>query len=216
MNKLLVGLTAATAGAAAMYIADPREGARRRARVREAAAHAKHVVTAVAQLTSRDAHHRLRGLTARLFAHVVEAPEPIDDVLVERVRARLGRLVSHPGAIHVSASHGVVTLTGPIFQAEVEQLMNGVAAVRGVTAIDNRLEGHTLAIHVPALQGAGPRKMPDPAMQQRRWTPTGRLIAFVTGAALVGLAAPWNRIQSVSGAAAGVDLITRALAGART
>jgi len=36
-----------------------------------------------------------------------------DDVLVERVRAHLGRAVSHPHAVDVGAADGVVTLRGP-------------------------------------------------------------------------------------------------------
>lgn len=199
MKKLLVGLAAAGAGAAAMFIADPSEGARRRARLREAAAHANHVATATAAMTSRDVQHRLSGLAARLLARVVEETDPIDDVLVERVRARLGRLVSHPGAIHVSANNGVVTLEGPIFEAEVERVMKGVVAVHGVTAIDNRLEAHTLATHATGLQGPGPLKMAGPMSKWSRWTPTERLAAFVTGAALVAFAVPRN-IRSVTAA----------------
>src|SRR5678815_3666725 len=109
MNKLLVGLTCAGAGAALMYMADPHEGARRRARLRESTVHANRLAKAVGGMTSRDVRHRLSGAAARLLAHFVERSEPIDDVLVERVRARLGRLVSHPGAIHVTATHGTVS-----------------------------------------------------------------------------------------------------------
>jgi BON domain-containing protein len=216
MNKLLVGLTGVGAGAAFMYIADPHQGARRRARVREAAAHANHVVTAVAATTSRDVRHRLSGLTALVLDPFAETHEPIDGVLVERVRARLGRLVSHPGAIHVSASNGVVTLKGQIFEAEIDQVMKGVAEVSGVTAIDNHLEAHTLAIHVPALQGAGPRKMPGPAAKWFRWTPTERLIAFIAGAGLVAIAAPRKGLRSVAEAAAGMELIARSVTTTRT
>ena len=214
MNKLLVGLAGASAGAAIMYMADPHAGARRRARLREVAAHATHVASAVGAMTSRDAHHRLSGVAARLLAHVVEQPEPIDDVLVERVRARLGRLVSHPGAIHVEADHGTVTLSGRIFEAELEQVLKGVTAVRGVAAIENRLEAHAEAGHVPALQGPGPRRMPTLATKWRQNTPTARLIATAAGFALLALALPPTRARAAGGAA-GVELLTWALGDAR-
>jgi osmotically-inducible protein OsmY len=214
MNKLLVGLTGAGAGAALMYMADPHEGARRRARLREAVVHANHVVKAAEAMTSRDVQHRLSGAAARLLGHFVEQREPIDDVLVERVRARLGRLVSHPGAIHVQADHGTVTLRGRIFEAELEQTLKGVAAVRGVAAVENRLESHAEAGRVPALQGPGPRRVPTVAARWLPGTPTTRLMATAAGLALLALALPPTRARAAGGAA-GVELLTWALGDAR-
>lgn len=197
-----------------MYMADPREGARRRARLREAAAHAAHVLNAAGVMTSRDVQHRVSGVAARLLGHFVVQPEPIDDVLVERVRARLGRLVSHPGAIHVEARHGTVTLSGPIFEAELEQVLKAVAAVPGVAAVVNRLEAHAEAAHVPALQGPGPRRMPTVTAKWLRGTPTARLVATAAGLALLALAMPPTRARAAGGAA-GVELLTWALGDAR-
>lgn len=214
MNKLLVGLTAAGAGAAIMYMADPHEGARRRARLREAATHANRVAKAVGAVTSRDVRHRMSGAAAHLLAHFIERPAPIGDVLVERVRARLGRLVSHPGAIHVAVTHGTVTLSGPIFEAELEQVLKGVATVPGVIAVENRLEAHTEARHVAGLQGPGPHRMPSVAEKWRRSTPTARLMATVAGLVLLALAIPPTRVRSAGGAA-GVELLTWALGDAR-
>jgi len=214
MNKLLVGLTGAGAGAAIMYMADPHEGARRRARVRETVSHANHVATTVAAMTSRDVHHRMSGVAARLLARVIEEPEPSDHVLAERVRARLGRLVSHPGAIHVEATNGTVALSGPIFEAELEQVMRSVADVPGVAAIENRLQPHAEAGHVPGLQGPGPRRLPRALAKWLRWTPTERLLAAAAGLALVALAVPPSELRGASGAA-GMELLTRALSGAR-
>lgn len=214
MNKLLVGLAGAGAGAAIMYMSDPREGRRRRARLREAAAHTAHLVTAATAMTSRDVEHRLSGAAARVLGRLIEEPEPINDVLVERVRARLGRLVSHPGAIDVTANEGTVTLTGPIFEAEVEQVLNGVAAVPGVTAIENRLHAHAAASHVSALQGPGPRHIPRAPATWLRWTPTGRLIAGIAGLALVAIAAPRRPVGAATGVA-GIELLARALSATR-
>jgi hypothetical protein len=214
MNKLLVGLTGAGAGAALMYMADPHEGARRRARLRDAAAHANRVAKAVGDMTSRDVHHRVSGVAAYLLAHFVERSAPIDEVLVERVRARLGWLVSHPGAIHVAATHGTVTLSGPIFEAELEQVLEGVAAVPGVIAVKNRLEAYAEAGHVRALQGPGPRRLPSVAATWLRGTPTTRLIATAAGVTLLALAVPPTRVRAAGGAA-GVELLTWALGGPR-
>jgi hypothetical protein len=54
-----------------------------------------------------------------------------DRTPVERVRAKLGRVVSHPYAIAVTADNCVVTLSGPILEAEVPRLLQTVEGVRG-------------------------------------------------------------------------------------
>jgi len=214
MNRLLIALTGAGLGAGIMYLSDPREGRRRRARLREASAHATHAVTAVAGMTSRDVEHRLSGLAARALDRLVEEPAPADVVLVERVRARLGRLVSHPGAIDVAASNGTITLSGPIFEAEVEQLIHGIEAVAGVAAIENRLEVHRDAGHVAALQGPGPRTVPRAPEKWFRWTPTARMVAGVAGLALVALSSPNRPGRGAATGVAGMKLLERALFGA--
>ena len=136
-------------------------------------------------------------------------------MLAERVRAHLGRLVSHPGAIDVSASSGRITLSGPVFEAEVGQLLDGVADVAGVTAIENRLEPHRDAAHVSALQGPGPKVIPGPPAKWLRWTPTARLVAGMAGVALLALSSPSRPFRGAATGITGVELIERALFGTR-
>jgi len=215
MNKSLIALAGLGLGAGIMYLADPHEGRRRRARAREVTVHASHTAKRVAGMTSRDVEHRVSGLAARTLTRLVEEPPPVNDVLAARVSARLGRLVSHPGAIEVTASEGIVTLSGPIFEAEVEQLVKGVGAVAGVTAIDNRLEAHREAGHVPALQGPGPREVTRMPASWRRWSPTARLIAGLAGLALLVLSSPNRPMRGAATGIAGVELLERALLGTR-
>ncbi len=66
---------------------------------------------------------------------------PEDAVLVARVRAQIGHVVSQAGAVDVTAHQGRVTLSGSIAAHEVEKLLSAVASVAGVTAVINRLEG---------------------------------------------------------------------------
>jgi len=215
MNKGLVALTGIGIGAGIMYLADPNEGRRRRARLREVTVHTTHTMKAIAGMTSRDVEHRLSGLAARTLARLIEEGVPPDDVLAARVRARLGRLVSHPGAIDLTADKGTVTVSGPIFEAEVEQLMKGVEAIPGVTAIENRLEPHRDAGHVSALQGPGPREMSRMPASWRGWSPTARLIAGLAGLALVALSSPNRPVRGAATGIAGVELLERALLGTR-
>jgi hypothetical protein len=57
----------------------------------------------------RDVAHRVWGTLAELRASFALGPDP-DDILVERVRSRLGRCAAHPSAIDVDVSNGRVAL----------------------------------------------------------------------------------------------------------
>ena len=214
MNKTMAAFTGAAIGAATMYVLDPSRGRRRRARLREAAVHVSHSAKAVAAMTARDVQHRMSGVAARTLDRLIAEPSPSDDVLAQRVRARLGRLVSHPGAIDVIANNGAVTLSGPIFEAEVEQTLEGVGAVAGVASIENRLAPHDEAAHISALQGPGPRVVPDAPARWLRWTPTTRMLASLAGIALVALSSPNRPIRAATGIT-GLELLERALLGKR-
>lgn len=211
MNKITIALIGAGLGGASMYLMDPDRGRRRRARLGEVASHISHRMQAIAGMTARDVRHRLSGAAARTLDRLVEQEAPADEVLVERVRAKLGRLVSHPGAVDVVASSGTVTLTGPVFEAEVERLIEGVAAVAGVRSVENGLEAHRDAAHVSALQGPGPRTVPPPSALWRRWTPTARLIAFAAGVALLATSSTKHSVRRSATRIRGAELISRAV-----
>jgi uncharacterized membrane protein len=111
---------------------------------------------------------------------------PPDDVLEARVRTRLGYLVGHPRSIDVAVTDGRVTVRGPVLAGEVEGLLAGVGAVRGVLEVDNQLSVHADASGVPGLQGQ-PRTRPAGSVfpfMEAVWSPTARLVAGVTGGAL--------------------------------
>src|ERR1044071_1449127 len=152
MNRLLVG---GALGALAMYFLDPREGRRRRARTRDKMVHAGKRLNEAGRVTARDTVHRARGVLAtarKLFEH----EEVSDAVLVERVRAALGRAVSHPHALEVAADHGHVTLSGPVLAEEARPLLRCVRGVPGVKAVSDRLAVYedAEAQHLSSLQGA--------------------------------------------------------------
>ena len=80
--------------------------------------------------------------------------EPASDhQLHERIRSRLGRLVSHPGAVHVQVNDGQVRLEGHILAKELDLLLAELGAMPGVHALQNTLQAHESAEHVPQLQG---------------------------------------------------------------
>lgn len=149
-------LAAAALGAAAMYLLDPDKGRRRRAigrdKLRSAIGRARRFVDG----SARDASARLRG--ARALAHRPRQPLPDDLQLIERVRARMGRVVSHPHAIQVGAQGGRVTVSGHVLASEVGPLLDAVRAVWGVDDVEEHLVVHERADHVPSLQGGVARR----------------------------------------------------------
>ena len=141
MNNRLNWLLGAGLGAVAMYYLDPSRGRYRRALLRNQLVHASHKAHRAASVVGRDASNRASGVLARLRS-VFDFSQPDDDVLVQRVRSRLGRVVTHPSAIEVSASDGVVTLSGPVLADEVRLFVDCVHHVHGVRAVRNRLDVH--------------------------------------------------------------------------
>ena len=77
----------------------------------------------------------------------------VDDRLVQRVRAALGRFTTHPKSIHVAAVRGHITLRGAVLAGERPDLVAAVRRVTGVRAVDDRLTTFLDSIGVPELQG---------------------------------------------------------------
>ena len=151
-RALLMGLGL---GVGLMYFMDPERGRRRRALVRDKVAHTTRVSSKALGAVGLDLAHRAAGLIAR--ARGVVRRRPVDDgVLVERVRAKLGRVVSHPHAIDVNASNGYVRLRGAVLRSEASRLVRVVARVHGVREVIDALDVH-LSADIPALQGGGTR-----------------------------------------------------------
>lgn len=74
-------------------------------------------------------------------------------MLVNRVKAELGRHAVHHRALEITAGGGRVTLRGPALAGEVDELLRAVSSVRGVTGVEDRLEVHESAAGVSSLQG---------------------------------------------------------------
>lgn len=174
-------LGALAAGLGLMYFLDPRSGGRRRALVRDKAVRSEHVARQALVHAMRDAENRGHGLRARaegLFrGGVVD-----DDVLVQRVRAKLGHVCAHPHAIQVlSKGNGCIELKGDILVTEHFGTLAALSLVRGVRLIDDDLQIHESA-DIPSLQGES-RQVPSLA---RAWNPTTRL-ALAGAGLLIGL-----------------------------
>lgn len=197
-------------GAGLMYVLDPERGKRRRAMLRDQANHALNVAGTAYDKTAADLSNRTSGTLAELKARL--RAEPVsDEVLRARVRAQLGRLVAHPHAIHVTAEEGKVTLSGPVFASELDHLLKGVAWVRGVVEVENRLAAHEEADEVPELQNKTPHECESLPFMQENWSPTARLLAGAAGGGLALLGLSQRGWVGAACEAAGLGLLARGL-----
>lgn len=210
MNARVTMVTGAGLGAGLMYLLDPEQGDRRRALIRDQVARLLRRTGRAAGVTARDVRHRTGGLLAEWRGRFAEH-EVGDETLVQRVRSTMGRAVSHPRALDVTAAGGQVTLSGPVLRDEVRSLLSAVSRVRGVRQVHDRLEPHDRAEGVPALQGGLRRTGERQAFMQEVWSPTTRALAGATG---VGLALYGAKRRDGVGALlalAGVGLLLRAV-----
>lgn len=155
-------------GALAMYIADPSQGRRRRALLQDKVHSVTNQTTHSVTEKLRDTRHRLAGLQAEA-AHLLTPSQtkPIDDhVLEARVRAKLGRALSHLHQIQVSARAGQVTLAGAIAADEMSHLVQLVSEIPGVQSVLQRLHAQSDSV-LQNLAGS--------AKQNRNWWTAGVL-----------------------------------------
>lgn len=202
----------AVLGAAAMYILDPDKGRRRRA-VGLDKAHS--FIASVGHLISigaHDASYRIQGIGARARRVFKRGGTPDDLVLIERVRATMGRVVSHPHAIQVGAYKGRVTLSGPILAGEVEQLLDVVRSVQGAIEVENHLVVHDRPDSISSLQGNPARSETRSQVTQEKWTPALRVATILGGSLLVVCGMRYRGLSRIAIASLGLGLTARGAA----
>ena len=215
MNRELALLGGIGLGATLMYMVDPDRGKRRRALMRDKLARASHKVPDAISATARDISNRVQGMAAQATS-AFSSEDVSDEVLVARVRSKLGRIVSHPSSIEVAANQGRVVLSGPILAHETNDLLTCVRAVPGVREVDNLLDVHKQAGDVPGLQGGEPRSGDRFDLMQENWSPTSRLLAGAAGGALAVYGLSRRDPISLSLGAIGIGLIARGVTNLET
>lgn len=210
MNKGLTFGAGLGLGTGLMFLLDPARGRRRRALLRDKGVWAARKTGECWDATTRDLSNRTQGIVSELKSHLSSAP--IDnDVLVQRVRAKLGRVVSHPSAIQVTAQNGTVTLAGPILTSEISGLLSTVSGLRGVNDVVNNLEAHESADNHPVLQGGRERQGSRSEFLQENWSPAARLVAGAAGATLAAYGGVRRDALGAGLGAAGLLLLTRGI-----
>jgi hypothetical protein len=133
ISRLLIG---SLIGAGMSYYFDPRAGNHRRSLLKDRVRHDGRMLARTVRRTTFDFAHRLQGLIAEFRKSLDGSQRVVDDVvLVERVRSKIGRVVSHPRLIKIESDHGNLRLTGYALNKELMPLFNCVRRVRGVKRI---------------------------------------------------------------------------------
>jgi hypothetical protein len=201
-NHYLSWIGPAGLGASLMYLLDPSAGRRRRALLRDQVAHAAHAGNDWCAKSSRDFMNRVEGMRARWQR---EDDEAVDDTTIEaRVRAALGRVTTHAGAIGVESRGGIVELVGPVLAREHRSVVHTVARVRGVADLIDHLAVHEDADSVPGLQGEG-------SIPASNWSRPARLASIAGGAALIAYGVQQRTLVGGIAAAVGAGLVARSL-----
>lgn len=116
-----------------------------------------------------------------------------DEKLVSRIRSRVGRYLSNPRAVEVTAVNGHVTLDGPILADEVRSVIDCVNAVDGVRSLESRLDVHDYPGSHPSL-----RRSRADARRDR-----GTTLPLIAGVAAGGLLLFGMRSRTGTGAIPG-------------
>jgi len=175
-------------GAAIVYVLDPKIGEKPRALAREKMHVPRRRMPSGPGAT--DLSKGADGVISQTRWRVLEG-EVSDEVLEGRARSKLGFFVRHPSAIKIQVVHRRVLLSGPIMSDEVQQLISGIRAVRGVTDVENRLTVHDNAAQVLAGVEAD-KSMPAArvwdTIRRARWL-SPRFLMSVAGAVALGVIA---------------------------
>lgn len=153
----LAAITGAfAAGAVVAYFLDPDSGGRRRARVRDGITHARHAVTHGIVEREHVLLNRGRGLLARAAAFV--SPSSADgDIVIERIRSKLGHICSHPHDIEVhSRGDGRFEVSGAVLDHEHAIVLRALARVPGVKGLEDALLARNTDAEVIASRGSSP------------------------------------------------------------
>jgi uncharacterized membrane protein len=182
MGRLSSLLYSMAIGAGLMYFLDPQSGNRRKAMVRDRMLRLQRQGDEALDTAVRDLRNRTRGILSETMAIVDHESQP-DHVLEERVRARLGFLTRHPGAINVSVQNKRAILSGDVLADDAERLVMGIYRTRGLNGVQNELTVHQDAGNIPHLQGEG--WLPGQDRGSVMWSPSTRLLATGGGAYLL-------------------------------
>ena len=178
MSSLATGLGFSAVGMAAMYFLDPERGTRRRGLTANQFTRTRTRAPRMMKAAGQDLANRAYGIWAET-TNLFRSDEASDQVIEARVRSKMGREISHPGAVQVNVSDGNVKLEGDILETEEPALLACVNKVRGVKSVENRLNKHASAGRTSGLQGGEGELRSE--YVRGNWSPAARVLAGTAG-----------------------------------
>ena len=152
----------ALVGARVMYLFDPDRGRSRRVRMRDKAVRGLHVLGREANKQIRNAGNHLLGRVHELRSSIRDRSNDIsDDILLDRVRAQLGREVRHMRMLDFHVENGCVVVEGPALRGEADKIRRRLQRTRGVHNCDVRVhEVHQAELErLSGRRGTQPQRM---------------------------------------------------------
>lgn len=154
MGDTAMLLTGFAIGAGAMYVFDPEAGAGRRAAVGQKVVGGSRTAGRWMGSKTIDTANRAWGAVAELGSRWRDRGHVIpNDQLEARVRAQLGHVVSHPGALAVSSQNGDITISGDVLEGESSRIEERLKKTRGVRTCNLDVREHAALNDIPSLQG---------------------------------------------------------------
>jgi hypothetical protein len=163
-----------------MYLLDPQGGSQRRAVARDKTVSALKTGGSAALKTGKHLGNRTKGLVAEAGSKLRREETVDEQVLGDRVRSKLGRILSNPSAVEVTSVDGLVILSGSVPSSEKDRLLSTVAKVKGVKDVEDQLEVHEHGGETFFLEGDGKSR----SRLARAWKPATLILAGTGGAAL--------------------------------
>jgi len=193
-----------------MYMFDPNRGRTRRAIARDKAASLYNASGQAVARTTQDIRNRATGVAASTRSMLKSEPVT-DEKLVARIRAKMGRYVSHPHAVDVQASNGNVTLTGSILAHEAGKFLKCVKGIPGVQNIEDKLDVHGSPGSNQNAQAESVRAGENWDFMNKNWSPTTRVMASAVGGGLLLYGMKSRSKIGKATSALGLGLLTRGI-----
>lgn len=206
-------LGAAALGAVGMYYSDPERGKRRRTIAQDKLRHAGKQATHATDVAARDFVNRMTGIQARARSILLRTDDRSaeDDIVAARIRAKLGRLVSHPHAISVAVHNGTAELRGPVLEGEKHAMLRIVRTIPGVNEISDKLQSHRQAPTLSSVQGGRGRVEMRSGFMRDNWAPAIRGAAILGGGLLGALGLARRSPAGTALAMAGISALLRGI-----
>ena len=214
MSTFTKTLGAATVGGFLVYFLDPKMGKKRRNTVKDRSLSLLKRADRAIGKTSRDLGNRTRGAVAE--ARSLITPRGLsDEVLVEQLRARIGRVVSFPHLVEISSRDAAITLQGSVLASELDDLLNAVSSVRNVSSVRDELKTCRTPQDIPGMHAEKQELASRRGGFAAGWAPAIRVLMGAAGSALLILGRGRRGRVARSVRFVGLGLVARAITNMR-